>query len=55
MKKDRIIFSGMILVDMILILAGFIISPDKRASIIGKYYAHTEQDAALRKTYIQKI
>lgn len=55
MKKDRITFSGIILVGMILILAVFIISPDKMASIIGKYYAHTEPDAALSQEYIQKI
>ncbi len=55
MKKDRIIFSGTILLGMILALAGFIIPPDKIVPIIGKYYAHTELDDAIRGVYIQKI
>lgn len=55
MKKDRIIFLGTILVGIILILAGFIISPVKMVSLIDKYYSHTELNETVREAYIQKI
>lgn len=55
MKKDRIIFSSVIMIGMILVLAGFIISPDKLASVIGTYYSHIELDEILRGEYIRKI
>ena len=55
MKKDGIIFSGTILLGMILVLAGLVIPPDKMVPIIGKYYAYTELDAAIRVAYVQKI
>jgi len=55
MKKDRIIFLGTIMVGIILILAGFVISPLKFVPIIGKYYSHTELNETVREAYIQKI
>ncbi len=55
MKKDRLIFSVIIMVGMILALAGWIISSDKIASIIGTYYSHTELNEILRKEYVRKI
>lgn len=55
MKKDKIIFIGTILVGIILILAGFVISPVKVVPIISKYYAHTELNETVKEAYIQKI
>ncbi len=55
MKKDRIIFSSIIMIGIILVLAGFIISPEKAASAIGTYYSLTELNEIIRGEYIRKI